>query len=815
MAQDSNKSQDPTASRFVSLKWKIGIVISLVLIVVNGIITWVAYRQSNQQFNEQKLALLQQQQRMISGLLQRDYEQLNSFASFVPLLSGGSAADSAVDRLAAIIERHSALLGLEWGIESLSFMDAHGRMVHSWSGDTDPEHHRRLARQALVADAPTGRIDCGQACVLTLALPQLDGDLRGGVLIISRSVADGVLEFNRLSNSEVAVLVAVSGPAQPEQREHGRYLAQWGVEVPALSHPERSLKLLRQLERRVALDGLRGQTVFVESDDQWYACLLGYDEAAGEGTSFLVMSPVGEDLAELAQANSLLIGAGLLGLLATGGILLLFLWKPMNRIHQIVRALPALGRSEFSELRAALPRQHQGLFKDEIDVVVESVKHLSDDLEEALNARGEAEQNLVWLADHDPLTNLFNRRRFQEVFDRILAVSVRYQRPGALLFLDLDQFKFVNDLSGHQAGDALLLLVASTLRDAIRHSDVLARLGGDEFALVLPEAGSEEAIYMANKLQHDLQQVDFSANGRIHKVSCSVGITLFPSHGGVSTDLLANADMAMYQAKEAGGSRWHLYSPDELAKELLASRAKWRERISQALLDDAFELHFQPIFNIRTARVTHFETLVRMRDNAGELVFPDHFIPVAEQSGQILEIDRWVIRKVIARLRSEVGVSLAVNLSGRVLDDPSLPGWFHEQLQTSRIDPSRLIVEITETAAVANVQDAIAFMRQIKSLGCRFALDDFGSGFSSFAYLKQLPVDIVKIDGSFIHNLATSDEDQLFVKALTDVAKGLGKRTVAEFVEDAETLALLREFGVDFAQGYHIGRPVAEMPRLG
>ena len=254
-----------------------------------------------------------------------------------------------------------------------------------------------------------------------------------------------------------------------------------------------------------------------------------------------------------------------------------------------------------------------------------------------------------------------------------------------------------------------------------------------------------------------------------------------------------------------------MYSPDEQAKELLASRAKWRERISQALIDDAFELHFQPIFDIRQHKVTRYETLVRMRDNAGQLVFPDNFIPVAEQSGQIHEIDRWVIRKVIDRVRQNPGLSLSVNLSGRVLDDPSLLAWFHEQLQDSRIDPSDLIVEITETAAVANVQDAIAFMREIKALGCRFALDDFGSGFSSFAYLKQLPVDIVKIDGAFIQNLATSADDQLFVKALTDVAKGLGKVTVAEFVENAETLALLEAFGVDFAQGYHIGRPLPRM----
>jgi diguanylate cyclase (GGDEF)-like protein len=811
--RDQEETHRPETTRFISLKWKLGLIVSLVLIVVNSLITLVAYRQSNEQFHQQKLDLLRQQQRTISGLLRRDYEQLTSFANFIPLLSGGVERGGGEAHLQAILERHSALLSLEWGIGSLTFFDAAGLRRYSWPNQSEVVGHRQLAQQAAASDAPAGRIDCLQDCILTLAVPQLEGVLRGGVLVIGRSVAGGVMEFRRLSGSQVAVLVERAyGPAGAGVEI--RYLDDWRMAVPALSQPDLTYGVLQSLQEKHSFADLAQGMLFVEHRGQWFACLLDHDEAAGEGTSFLVASPVTEDVAQLARANAYILSAGIIGLLVTGSILLAFLWKPMNRIRQLVAALPALGRSDFSALREALPSRGGGIVADEIDVVVDSVRSLSDDLESALDARVEAEHNLVWLADHDPLTNLYNRRRFQEVFDRILAVSVRYQRTGALLFLDLDQFKYVNDLSGHQAGDALLLLVASSLRDAVRHSDILARLGGDEFALVLPEAGAEDAVYTANKLQHDLKQVDFAAHGRVHKINCSIGITLFPDHGNNLNDLLANADMAMYQAKEAGGGRWHLYSPDELAKELLATRAKWRERITQALIDDAFELHYQPIYDVRERRVTRYETLVRMRDNVGRLVFPEHFIPVAEQSGQIHEIDRWVIRMAIDRVDENPGLSLAVNLSGRVLDDPSLLGWFHSQLQQSQIDPASLIVEITETAAVANVQDAIAFMREIKGLGCRFALDDFGSGFSSFAYLKQLPVDIVKIDGAFIQNLATSKDDQLFVKALTDVAKGLGKITVAEFVEDAETLRLLETFGVDFAQGFHIGRPSPHMAAI-
>ncbi|MCB1799348.1 MAG: diguanylate cyclase, partial [Gammaproteobacteria bacterium] len=591
---NQKSTKEPTL--FISLKWKVGLIVSLVLFVVNSLITLVAYRQSNNQFNDQKLDLLHQQQRMISGLLQRDYEQLAGFAGFIPLLDSGQSGVQGPAQLQAILGRHSAMLSLEWGIGSLSFLDSDGVLHDGLGAGQDIESHRQLAEQAIANDAPAGRIDCLDDCVLTLAVPQLEGSLRGGVLVISRSVADGVLEFQRLSGSEVAVLVARGERNEAKGSAGQRFLAGWGMAVPALSHPALTFGVLGALQDRYAFTDIVDEVMFVEHQQQWFACLLGRDRAAGNDTSFLVMSPVSDDLAQLAQANRVILAGGIAGLLVTGSILLVFLWKPMNRIRQLATALPDLGRSNFAALRNALPLRRRGIAADEIDIVVDSVKRLSDDLESALTARTEAEQNLMWLADHDPLTNLFNRRRFQEVFDRILALSVRYQRTGALLFLDLDQFKYVNDLSGHQAGDALLLLVASGLRDAVRHSDILARLGGDEFALVLPEAQAEEAVYMANKLQHELRQVEFAAHGREHKVSCSIGITLFPDHGSDLNDLLANADMAMYQAKEAGSGRWHMYSPDEQAKELLASRAKWRERISQALIDDAFELHFQPIF---------------------------------------------------------------------------------------------------------------------------------------------------------------------------------------------------------------------------
>jgi diguanylate cyclase (GGDEF)-like protein/PAS domain S-box-containing protein len=425
--------------------------------------------------------------------------------------------------------------------------------------------------------------------------------------------------------------------------------------------------------------------------------------------------------------------------------------------------------------------------------------------------RKQAEQQLAWLADHDPLTELFNRRRFQQEFEQILIASERYQHSGGLLYFDLDQFKYINDTSGHQTGDILLKMVAGKLCQVVRASDIVARLGGDEFAIVIRECDAEGAIQAARKVCAQLGALEFPILGHNHSISTSIGIALFPLHGTTVPELMANADLAMYQAKDGGRGRWHLFSSDEGAREEMQNQVYWKEQIEQALREDRFLLYFQPVLEIRTNTINHYEVLLRMRDHKGRIISPDQFIPVAERSGLIHAIDHLVLRKAItkqAKLWSQgCKLTFSINLSGRVVDDPDLLPILEDLLKTTGADPSSLMFEVTETAAVANMIAAESFMREIKAYGCRFALDDFGVGFSSFFYLKRLPVDYVKIDGVFIRQLAKNHQDRVFVKALSDITKGLGKKAVAEFVEDAETLALLREYGVEYAQGYYIGQP--------
>lgn len=423
------------------------------------------------------------------------------------------------------------------------------------------------------------------------------------------------------------------------------------------------------------------------------------------------------------------------------------------------------------------------------------------------------EEQLAFLADHDTLTGLFNRRRFQQELSRHLARASKRGPGGALLFLDLDNFKYVNDTFGHPAGDQLLVTLAELVQERVGESGILARLGGDEFAVLLPKAGAEQAQALAGQIAHAVGHRTLVVEGQPISITVSVGIALFPRHGKSVEELLARADLAMYRAKEDGGNRICLYSADQDQHLQMQFRLTWAALIREALEQDRFVLHLQPILDLKHGRVSQYEVLVRMVGDAGELILPGVFLDVAERSGLIRDIDRWVVRRAI-RMLADQGLAgkdacLEVNLSGKAFADGELLPLIQHELAACGVNPAQLVFEITETAAIANLTEARHFITTLKSLGCGFALDDFGVGFSSFSRLKHLPVDYLKIDGNFVRDLSHNEVDQHLVKAMVEVAQRLGKQTIAESVGDAETVRLLRELGVDYAQGYHIGRPGA------
>jgi diguanylate cyclase (GGDEF)-like protein len=431
----------------------------------------------------------------------------------------------------------------------------------------------------------------------------------------------------------------------------------------------------------------------------------------------------------------------------------------------------------------------------------------------APNGPRSAQAELAYLLDHDPHTGLYNRRRFESELELQVAHCETDGTPAALILLDLDNFKYVNDTLGHAVGDELVSRVAGALRDNLRKSDVLARLGGDEFAAILPEVDGNGARRIAQELLEVVRRDGVAPDAaRAICVSATAGIALIePSRRRTPEQLLIDADLAIFAGKAAGRNRIVVRDPDDAAAVQLNETVTWVERIRAALTGDGFVLYEQPLVELRSGEVTRHEILLRMVADDGEHIAPMAFLPTAERFGLVQAIDAWVIRNsidLIARqARRGQPLQLEVNISGASVTDPELLGTIEHEISAAGIDPASLIFEITETAAIVNIEQARIFAERLAQLGCGFALDDFGAGFGSFFYLKHLPFDTLKIDGEFVRGLATSERDQIMVKAIARVALDLGTQTVAEFVSDDATRELLRSYGVHYAQGYSIGRP--------
>ena len=422
------------------------------------------------------------------------------------------------------------------------------------------------------------------------------------------------------------------------------------------------------------------------------------------------------------------------------------------------------------------------------------------------------EAELVHLASRDHLTGLLNRRRFEEELAAQLEHSRRSRSSGALLWLDIDFFKEINDSLGHTAGDEVLVGVASAIGSRLRADSLLARMGGDEFAIMLPLADLAEAEVAAKRVLEAIRSSAILIEDRQVRVSASMGIVLFPAQAESLEEVLARADLAMYRAKEDGRNRHCVYHATEDWHAQQQARFDWSVLIDEALRTDRFLVYAQPVLDLTSGKVDRHELLIRMESDDGSIIPPSAFLSVAERTGQVSEIDRWMVRRAIdliaMRSSADEPYRLDVNLSGRAFTDSELMPLIESELIRTGIDPAMFGVEITETAAVTDMSKARQFIETMKRMGCRVALDDFGSGFSSFYYLRNLPIDCLKIDGSFIENLHRNVQDQHVVRAIVELAAGFGISSTAEYVEDEATLGILRSYGVTYAQGFHIARPV-------
>ncbi len=470
------------------------------------------------------------------------------------------------------------------------------------------------------------------------------------------------------------------------------------------------------------------------------------------------------------------------------------------------RFLHKEGHEIWGQFSVSLAREHEG-------AAPYGILQMQD-----ISERRRFEQRLRHLADHDALTGLANRRRFRGELEQQIAFYARYGGQGAVLNIDVDNFKQVNDTAGHQAGDNVIREIAELLRSRARVSDAVARLSGDEFAVLLPQTDEEGAMRFAEDLRREVRlQTSTSAPDG---VSVSIGVAMFggdTEEGGEPA--LVAADLAMYEAKERGRDRVVLAAEPGEGQEASRSGLSTSARIRDALVRDRLVLYQQPIINLTTGKAERHELLLRIEDDDGEILPAGRFIQTAEQFGMIQELDRWVVGQAVALLdeyenggngeMARPPFGLHVNISGSSIIDANVLEFIERLLDTTDAFPGAITFEITETAAIRNFETAAAFADRLTEFGCSIAIDDYGVGFGPFYYLKHLPFDMIKIDGDFIRDLPRNDADQLTVKAIVEIARGLGKTTIAEYVEEPSTVSLLRELGVDMAQGFHLGKPIA------
>ncbi|HYG60605.1 MAG TPA: EAL domain-containing protein, partial [Symbiobacteriaceae bacterium] len=435
-------------------------------------------------------------------------------------------------------------------------------------------------------------------------------------------------------------------------------------------------------------------------------------------------------------------------------------------------------------------------------------------IKQDVTERKRREERLGFLATHDELTGLFNRRALNERLELLVErAQSQSAGSGALLTMDLDRFKLVNDTLGHPAGDQLLIAVAQLLRSTVRGSDFVARHGGDEFAVVLDDATVEDAEALAGRIQQLMGAAEFPIKGGV--ISSSVSIGVVPIDGLLSAHEVAElADSALNAAKDSGRGKTVVYRSHE-KRHSISHAAAWAARIKDALKEDRLLLHFQPIVQLEGRQIAGYEALARLVAEDGSLIYPQDFLPAAETAGLMPSVDRWVISHVLDLAQANPDVLFFVNLSGHSLVDEGLLYYLQHRLESGHASPGQLVVEVTESVAIRDLVALQEWMVRLRSAGCQFALDDFGAGFSSFAYLRSLPADYVKIDGTYVRDLEDNAASRALVEAMVSAAHALGKVVIAEWIESENVAHELRQMGVALGQGFHLGRPSQSLPREG
>jgi len=791
----------------VSFTTKTIIILLAMVLTVAVVISTVLIQESDARI------LLQQRENQISNQrrvqLFEDvlHRRMFTLIDIISLKSGGNA--DSLESLQQTLSGLSEYLNLNFQVESLYLFDENGVVGK-------PSHPvnktvERLVNTTRASLESRSLLSCEDVCTHYISIPIMANSEELPVIVVSTSMRELLYLFSRAT--DVHKVAVVQHKEASAERSELRVASQLSA-----ANRQYFQSLFETLPKNWRIDDLviRGTNVSLENK-QLLVSLLPFNHASGDHPYLIIVQDVSAMVRQNEQYQYIVISSAVALFFLFSSLLYLFLNQYRIRLLDISERLPMLAEHKFSEFYTiAAKRRKSPIFKliDELDVVEDAANNLARQLESFDGQMAINTAKLEKMAMFDVLTGLPNRNMLTFQIEKQLASSIRDDRLVALMFMDLDDFKKVNDSYGHDVGDKLLKAAAMRISKPIRESDIASRFGGDEFVVLLSNIESKKHVdTVAKKLIEEFKE-PIIVDGVTFYVSISIGIAITNHSRATPVELLRHADIAMYEAKAKKGAEYRVYDATMNLK--VMQKVELESEAREALRDNQFSLALQPQIEMHTGRLVGFEALLRWHHPKKGNISPADFIPLLENTSFMLELDYWVITRATYLIRELKNngypdVKLAINLSAGQFLDPSLPEFLQQQIIKNDIAPDQVCLELTETVLVSDIKRATSIMQNIRDMGCMLAIDDFGTGYSSLSYLKSLPADYIKIDRSFVANIASSADDRNIVHSTISMVRNMGMQVVAEGIETSEQYELLCHFDCNLGQGYLISRPIPEV----
>ena len=796
---------------YISLKWKAIALTSTLLLGLSVYFAYLGNHQLQSLSQSQRTESYLRHKNELAGLLNQSYIHLLQLSDLIVLMQ--SEDNNKKSHIENILNMHWEYIQINWGLEGAVLYNENRQQIASWGNAQMASEEKDLLVTSVNA-TPTTSVNCQQQCIQYVTVPILDNHNQLHALQLGTSIADMLLAFQNITQADVGIITS----SAPATATNG-----WLDNVIALTQRENNMPILQALAKQYTLNDLRKNNITMPFNDKTYIAGLiaiptDYNNPQLSHNQnlayFIVIEDISREENYISQAYQRHIKGGLTSIIISSLLITFMLWKPIIRLRQQAELLPQLSKGKFDTVREKLKKNHgNSWFPDEIDILDRTQIEVSGQLEDMQKRIEDHTKELKNLALFDSLTGLANRPNLLQNINQSLSVSNIQEKHFAILFLDLDNFKRVNDSLGHRAGDELLQVVAKRLHSCIRNSDIIARLGGDEFCIMLnnirsTDDGNNVAANILSVLKNPIRLTNTEVI-----VSASIGIVYAPDDGTSAEELLQNADLAMYKAKAQGRNKFQPF--DHQMNLNAVQQLSLETELRQAVIEQQFVLFYQPKVDLKTNKITSVEALVRWQHPQKGLLAPNHFVTILEETGLIVVLGEWIMLKACETLKSWIdtgmpAIKMAVNLSPRQFADPKLYSMIEQTISLSKLPANLLELEITESMVMGDIENNNRILKDLQKLGVSVAIDDFGTGYSSLSYLKSLPVDTLKIDRSFIMDIPEDEADMEITAAIIAVAHNLKLQVVAEGIETSEQQSFLLERGCDLGQGYLFSRPLPE-----